>query len=453
MQVRIEDVSPVEKKLVVEVPWQTVSDKLGVAYKELSRTVALKGFRKGKVPRSVLERMFGKQVKAEVARELVREGFFTATSEHNLEAVAEPHVADESLVIKKGEPFSFEAVVEVKGTVEVENYQGMELTKRPLTVADEAVDAAVEQLREQHTELLPIEGRDLTASTDVLSLKVKGTVGEHEVDRDQMSVDLGDRERGPLPGLVDALIGLPLDVQDHTIGIDIPQDYEDESVAGKRAELTISILEARRKEVPELDDEFAKDLARGDTVADLRASVRKELEEQQAEEIKRELRDAALKELVNRNQIPVAPALVDRAIEFKYRQMTMMLGIPPEHAVSGLDEEMRGKLRDSAVDEVRGQLLLDAVADKESIEVTDAELGEYFDDLAKHRGQPAARLRAEYDRDGRLDNVKFQLRQDRTLDRLIESATVTEKEPEPEPAPEPAAGGTEAPSEVASPEE
>jgi trigger factor len=449
MQVRIEDVSPVEKKLCVEVPWQTVSDKLAAAYKELSREVALKGFRKGKVPRSVLERMFGKRVKAEVARELVREGFFTATAEHNLEAVAEPHVADDALVIKKGEPFAFEALVEVKGTVEAKDYGGMELNRRPLKVADEAVDSHIEQLREQHTELLPIEGRDLTASTDVLSLKVKGTVGEHEVDREQMAVDLGDRERGPLPGLVDALIGLPLDVQDHTIGLDIPEDYEDESVAGRRAELTISILEGRRKETPELDDEFAKDLDRGDTVDDLRASVRKELEEQQAEEIKRELRDAALKELVNRNQIPVAPALVERAIEFKYRQMTMMLGIPAEHAASGLDEEMRGKLRPSALDEVRGQLLLDAVADAEGLEVTEDEIGEYFTDLGKHRGQPAARLRAEYDRDGRLDNVKFQLRQDKTLDLLIERATVTEKEPEPEPEP----GAGEDASEPASTEE
>lgn len=446
MQVRIEDVSPVEKKLLVEVPWQTVSDKLAAAYKELSREVALKGFRKGKVPRSVLERMFGKKVKAEVARELVREGFFTATAEHNLEAVAEPQVDDDALVIKKGEPFSFEALVEVKGTVEVQSYDGMELTKRPLKVEDEAVEHTIDQLREQHTELLPIEGRDLTASTDVLSLKIKGTIGEHEVDREQMAVDLGDRERGPLPGLVDALIGLPLDVSDHTIKLEIPSDYEDESVAGKQAELTISILDSRRKETPELDDEFAKDLDRGETVDELRASVRKELEEQQAEEIKRELRDAALKELVSRNQIPVAPALVERAIEFKYRQMTMMLGIPPQHAASGLDAEMREKLRPSAVDEVRGQLLLDAVAEKEGIEVTDDEINEYFADLGKHRGQPAARLRAEYDRDGRLDNVTFQLRQDKTLDLLIERATVTEKEPEPEPAAEAAEAASEASS-------
>src|SRR5579871_5133028 len=116
MQFRIEDVSPVEKKLFVEIPWETVSLKLGNAYRELGKGAALKGFRKGKVPRPVLEQVYGLRVNAEVAYELVRESFFKATEEHNLAAVAEPRV-DRTTPIKKGQPFSFEAIIEIRGEV------------------------------------------------------------------------------------------------------------------------------------------------------------------------------------------------------------------------------------------------------------------------------------------------------------------------------------------------
>src|ERR1700752_5229222 len=116
MQVRIEDVSPVEKKMFVEVPWETVSQRLGDAYRELGKGVALKGFRKGKVPRPVLEQVYGPRVNAEVAYELVRESFFKANAEHQLAAGAEPRV-EEAAAIKKGQPFTFEAIVEVRGDV------------------------------------------------------------------------------------------------------------------------------------------------------------------------------------------------------------------------------------------------------------------------------------------------------------------------------------------------
>src|SRR5262245_2691138 len=116
MQVKIEDVSPVEKKLVVEVPWRTVDSRMGDAFRELAKSVQLKGFRPGKVPRSVLEKMYGKRVRAEVAAQLVRESFVTAVTEHNLQAVSEPRV-DDGLEIHAGKPFAFEAVVEVRGDI------------------------------------------------------------------------------------------------------------------------------------------------------------------------------------------------------------------------------------------------------------------------------------------------------------------------------------------------
>ncbi|MCG8424342.1 MAG: trigger factor [Proteobacteria bacterium] len=428
MQVRIEDVSPVEKKLIVEVPWSTVDKKLSTAYRELSRNVQLRGFRKGKVPRSVLQRMYGKHVRAEVTSQLVRESFLTATSEHNLQAVAEPRMED-APNIKKGEPLSFEAIVEVKGEVVAKDYNGMELTHQLGPVTDEDVDRAIEALRREHAELLPIEGRDITARTDHLTVKLIGTIGSQEIDQPRMQVDLSEPANEPLPGLVEALLGLPLNIEDHDLELAIPDEFPDQSAAGQKAILTASIVDARQKQLPELDDDFAIDIDRGETVAELRENVQRELNEQRDQELKRLLREAALKELIERNEIPVAPALVERGVELQYQRLQHMLGIPHDHETSDLTESMRESLRPIALKEVRGELLLESVAEQEKIEITADDLDKHIAEMAQPRNIPPAKLRAELDRDGQLEHIEFQLRRDMTLDILVDRANLKEIDP------------------------
>jgi trigger factor len=427
MQVRIEDVSPVEKKMFVEVPWETVSEKLGNAYRELGKGVALKGFRKGKVPRAVLEQVYGPRVNAEVAYELVRESFLRANQEHNLAAVAEPRV-DETAPIRKGQPFTFRATIEVRGEVVPQEYTALAIERRRLAVPEAAVDEQLAQLRREHTELRPIEGREVTEPGDIVGLSVTGTIGEHQINQPQFAVDLEDEEREPLPGMRQALIGLPLDTKDKQLELAVPDDYKDETIRGRKAELTVTILEARAKEVPELDDEFAKDTGKADTLDGLRAALRKELEDRETQAIDREAREGVLRELIKKNQIPVAGSLVERAVEVQYQRLRQMLGMKPDrnNPTAGLTDELREKMRPAGADEVRGQLLLEAIADKENIAVTDAELGKHVEETAKSRNMPAAKLRAEWQRDGRMDNVTYSLRQDKVLKFLVEKAIVTE---------------------------
>ena len=439
MQVKIEDVSPVEKKLIVSVPWMTVDSRMGDAFRELAKNVNLKGFRKGKVPRGVLERMFGKRVRAEVAGQLVRESFVTAVTEHNLQAVSEPRV-DQFPEIVNGQPFSFAATVEVRADIAVADWKGMQLGKRPVKVDEAAVDMALEQLRREQTELRPIEGRETLIDSDVVAVAIKGTVGEHPIDRPQLVIDLGDAEREPLPGLRQALVGLPIKSENHELTIEMPEEHEHHELRGQKAVLTVSVLDARAKDVPELDDELAKDTGRAETLEELRGVVRKELEERVASDIQDEVRKDALAELVKRNPIPVAQSLVERAVENKYQRLRQMLGMNPGDG-GELDSDLRDKLRASSLDEVRGQLLLDAIATAENIEVAPEELDERVARVARAQGQAPGRLKQEMERDGRLDSLQFQVRQEKTLDKLVEHAEVTEREP---PPPEPAA--TEAPA-------
>lgn len=426
MQVRIEEVSPVEKKMFVEIPWETVSQKLGDAYRELSKGVALKGFRKGKVPRPVLEQVYGPRVNAEVAYELVRESFFRANQEHNLAAVAEPRV-EEADPIKKGQPFKFAAIIEVRGEVVPQDYKGLEIERRKLNIADSAVEEALEQLRREHTELRPIEGREVTAAGDIVGLSITGTIGEHEINQPQFAVDLDDAEREPLPGIREALTGIPLDTKEKKLEIQVPEDHKDETLRGRKADLTVTILEVRAKDVPALDDEFAKDTGKADTLDGLRAALRKELEDRETEVIEREAREGVLRELIKKNQIPVASSLVDRAVEMQYQRLRQMLGMKPERNAQ-IPDDLKDKMRPAGADEVRGQLLLEAIADKENLAVTDEEINKHIEQTAKARNTAPAKLRAEWQRDGRLDNVTYSLRQEKVLKFLVDNAQVTEVE-------------------------
>ncbi len=429
MQVSIEDVSPVEKKMSVEIPWETVSEKLGNAYRELGKGVALKGFRKGKVPRPVLEQVYGQRVNYEVASELVNESFYKANQEHNLAAVAPPRV-EEAAPIKKGQPFSFKAIIEVRGEVIPKDYKGLPIERRRLDIPETAVEESLATLRREHTELKPIEGREVTQLGDIVGMSVTGTIGEHQINQPEFAVDLEDGEREPLPGMAAALIGIPLDTKDKVLEFEVPADHKDENLRGRHANLTVSILEVRAKDVPALDDEFAKDTGKAETLDGLKAALRKELEDKEQATIDREARENVLRELIKRNQIPVASSLVERAVEMQFQRLRQMLGMKPDKndRNAGLTDDLRDKMRPAGSDEVRGQLLLEAIADKENLAVTDDEINAHVETTAKGRGTPPAKLRAEWQRDGRLDNVVYSLRQEKVLKFLVDGAAVTEVE-------------------------
>lgn len=417
--------SPVEKKLFVEVPWQTVAERLNVAYRELGKGVALRGFRKGKAPRSVLEQIYAPRIHADVAEQLIRESFVSANREHQLGAVAEPRDL-EGAQIKRGEPFAYAAIVEVKGAVAAADYEGMPLERRRLAVPEAEVDKALEQLQKEHTELVPIEGRDVTAAGDVVIASITGTIGEHPVNQPRFGVDLDDAEREPLPGLRALLIGLPFTTADHPLEIDIPADHADDNLKGRKASLRATIVEVRAKNVPNLDDDFAKDTGKADSIDGLRAAIRADLEARERSVITNETRQGALRELVKRNQIPVATSLVERAVFAQYNRLRQMLGMPPDREGQGLTPDLVTKMSPGGADEVRGQLLLEAIADKESITVSDEELNLQVAMAAKAKNQSPQKVRAEWAKDGRLDNARWSLRQDKTLDFLVSKAAITE---------------------------
>jgi trigger factor len=433
MQVTIEELSPVEKKVAVEIPWPDVAQKLDAAYRDLGKDVALKGFRKGKVPRPILERMFSRQVEQEVVKQLVQESFFRAAAENKIEPVAEPVVDDAHL--HKGKAFHYSARVEVRTEIAPKDYDGIEVSQRAPKATDEDVKRAVDRKRQELTEYKVIEGRSpaVTAPSDVLVVSLKGKLADKEFDKDGVMVDLGQGDeaaREPIPGLAQALIGLPLGATDQEVRFKVA-DVEGvrKELVGQSAELKVTIREAREKQTPALDDEFAKDTGEADTLDELKGKLREKLLEEDRKAAREEVKRDLVKEMLKRNEFQVAPALVERQLDGMVQRAKLTLamrGIDPRSA--NIDEQrLRDEMREEAHDEVRAMFLLDAIADKEKVTVTDAELEKRLATLAQQRDKSVPRLKAELQKEGRLDSLKHQLREEKTLDLLLSRAKITEK--------------------------
>jgi len=432
MQVTISELSPVEKKIAVELPWPAVQVKLDEAYRDLQRGVALKGFRKGKVPRPILERMYGKQVEQEVVQKLVQETFIQAATDHKIEPVAEPVVDDAHL--HKGKNFHYTARVEIRSNVEPKDYFDAVITERKPAVKDEDVDRTLDQKRRELTEYKVIDAStrpDMLATVrDVLVFRGVGTVGGEKFDRDGIMADLSEPAADPVPGIGKAMVGIPVGATDHEIKFTTDAKGAD---AAKEAVLKITVREAREKVMPTLDDEFAKDTGEADTLADLRAKTRTKLEAEDVKAAKAELRQELVKEILKKNPFPVAPALVERQLDTlvqRAKMQMMMRGIDPRaaEASGALDnQKLRDDLRENAHDEVRAAFLVDAIATKEKIEVSEADFEKKLAEMAEAREKSVPKLKAELQKDNRLETVRYQLREEKTLDLLLSRAKISDK--------------------------
>ena len=429
MQITIEDISPVEKKVDFELPWSDVAPKLDKAYSDLRRDVRLKGFRPGKVPRAIVERMYKRQVEDEVARDLIESSLGQAIQEKQIQPVAPPTV--DNLELKSGAPFKFSARVEVRSQVVPKDYAGVEVTKRKAKVTDEQIAEALENYRRRLTEYKPVEGRTETAPTDVLMVEVHGKVGEHKIKRKQLAVDLEDDTGGALPGLASRLRGLPINSSEVEVKFTLADDIAQKELAGRAVDLKVTIKEAREKKQPAIDDEMAKDTGEAETLDGLRDKIRQRLLEADEQRIKREMIQTLVKHLVKINEFPIAPALVERhaqAIVNRAKTQLMMAGIDIEG--QNFDEaKMRQEFRADAEEEARGTILVQAIAEREGVTATDGDIQKRIAEIAAARQENPKKLRAELEQDQRIQQIRNQIIEQKTLDMLIAQAKISDEDP------------------------
>jgi len=416
MKVHVESLSPIERKLSIEVEPERVAAELGRAYRALSERVQLPGFRPGKIPRRILEQRFRAEVEEDVTRRLVEKSYLDAIAQQGVEAVGEPQVTGARLSLDA--PFSFQATVEVRPEVKATDYQGLPLKPVVTSVEEAQVDARLEELRQRLGRLEPVEGRTAAQPGDFAVVDYRGTVGGQPFEGGSgegvtVEVAAGEVTQGNVEALAGLEVGASREVSAH-----FPDGH---ARAGQTALFHFTLRGVKRRVVPPLDDELAREVGGGPTLEALRTRVRADLEAAAKAEAARGEREQLVHALIQRNAFPVPRAMVDRGVE-AFRSLARG-GVDPRTLKLDLDA-LRAEMRPRAETEVRGALLLEAVAEAESITVDKAEVDARIEQIAKESEQPLSQVRKAFKEPSQRRGLELRIREEKTVEFLRSRAKI-----------------------------
>ena len=436
MKTEFTDVSDTRKHLTFEIPPEVVDAEIARVAKGYSRTARVPGFRPGKVPASVVRQRYKDQILQDVAQELIPRLVGTALRERQLEPVATPDIRD--VVIEEGRALTFVADFETMPAIEPGEYTGVTLRKPPAVLEVGAVDRALDQLQQRAARWQPIEDRpatigdtlllDLTRTrrTSVIEIPGEGPARGGADDKPEtlqnVSIDLGNAANPP--GFDDHLTGTSAgDTRAFTVRY--PVEYEVAELSGATVDYEVTVKGLRRKELLPLDDEFAKEVSDVETLDALRDKIREDLQHGAEHDADHKVRHDLLVELAGR--LKTAPDVlveqeVDRRLEEFVRRL-MEQGIDPMK--TEIDwREFRERQRDAAAQTVRSTLVLDEIARRESITVTDDDLAQEIDRFAERAGRTAAAVRARLEKEDALERIRLGIRREKTMTWLLEQANV-----------------------------
>ena len=407
------------RELELEIPAEEVSKKIESVAKEFARLANVPGFRRGKAPVSLIRRKFAEDIKGEVLQSLVPERVEKAVAEQKLTPVSQPQV--DKLDFNEGQPLKFRAVFEVLPEFELGNYKSLEFEMPTMDITDEDLAKTLEEMRERAATFAPVEGR-VIADGDFAQVKLLGTPegGGVPLQADSVLCHIGAEET--MEPFNTNLKGA--NAGDHkNFDVDYPTDYSDPKLAGKKYHYVVGI---KTKKLPELNDDFAKDVSDAASLDELKKKVCEGLEHQRDHKHKELLHEKVLAELVKLHDFPVPEALVEHQMDVRLERVVRSLaaqGVDPR-AVNVDWVTLRRRQEERAKDDVKAELIIDRIATAENIDVTDEEVTHELEHLASHGGESAEAIRARLTKQGTLDRMKAKLRSDKTLDWLAQNAKI-----------------------------
>jgi trigger factor len=432
MQVTVSEAEGLTKKLKIVLPKEDVSKELDAGFSKVKRDAHIKGFRKGKVPRHILEKTYGQQVRAEVAEKLVQETYFDAVEKEKLDVVAHPEI--KSPVFEDDGSFSYEAEVDTRPQFELGQYKGLEIEKVKITISEEAVNAEIEKLRKETAPLRSVEDRN-AGEGDIVIVDFDGFhEGEQmkQVHGENVNVDIGSGRHGR--EFENSLIGLKKG-EETSVEVDFTADSPNPVLAGKKVEFKINVKDVKERVLPDLDDEFAKDVGEEfETLAALRDQVHEKLFDESEQAREGDLLDRIMQNLVEANEFEVPSRLVQHEINEYINQTEETLkrgGMTLESA--GINRAEAGeRYRDTAVKRVRGDFILKKIAELEDIKVLDEDLNEGFARIAKQYNMTVSEVKGYFkSRDDMLPFIN-ELLNEKILKFLSEETNFIDVDPDEE---------------------
>jgi trigger factor len=440
MKTEFIDISDTQKNLVVEIPTDVVDAEIDRVTRDYSKAAKIPGFRQGKVPAKIVRQRFKEQILHEVAHGLIPRAVDEALRERGVEPVDSPDIRD--VIVEEGQPLTFTATFETVPPIDPGDYAAITVRRPDARTEDAEVDEALQRLRERAARYEPVEERSVAPGDTVAIDLDRKALGPEPADgpadgategakaeapraerHEDISVDIG----GPAnpPGFDEQLIGTAVGDQ-KTFTLTYPEDYAVKELAGTAVEYGVTVRGIKRRVVPDLDDEFAKDLGEFETLDALRQRVREDLEHQKGHEADHVVRGDLLKQLAARVTGEVPAALVEREIDRRLEEFVRRLieqQIDPMRANINW-EEFRERQREPAVEAVKSALVLDEIARREQVAVTDADVDAEIERYAERTGRTPAAVRARLDKEGGLTRLYSGLRRERAIDFLLSRVTI-----------------------------
>ena len=424
MNVDMEDLSAAKKRLLVTVPTEEVNAEFNAAYKTMAKTVTVHGFRKGKVPRDLIKRLYKVQVQDEIKKKLIARSMDTAFTEHAIKPVGTPTAEIEDL--EEGKPFHFTLSFEVRPGIELGDLSTLTIAAETIDVADEEIERGLESLQHAHAEIRSVDGEREVRSGDFVSLDFIGYLDGVEIPGEKRTDYLVEIGAGPLSNEIEeAIIGMRRG-EEKEIAVTYPETGPKKGLAGRQIDYQVVVKDHKEKILPEIDDEFARDVGEFDGFEALKAHLR----ERMFEEKKRRMRDALKEGLVDK-LIERAPLDVPESL-LKSQKAQIRANVVEEQRRKGttseemdkISDELTQKIDESALRQVRRFLLLEEIAEAQGFDVTDAEADAEIEKIAESTGKQVEMIRGRLQKDNSVDRLKLHLREEKSLSFLYQKATI-----------------------------
>ena len=421
MKVNAEELSPTKKKLEVEIPPPQVQEAVESLYRDLNKKVRIKGFRPGRTPRDVLERHYGAYVKEQAITHLIEKTYPQAIAEVAIEAISPPTIDTGALT--PGEPFTYSAVVEVKPRIEVKAYKGLPLKRQKAKEATPDIAAELERLRMMHAQLQQVEGREQIQKGDIVLLDFRGLLGTRPIRDGKAENYLLEIGSGTMaPGFEEGLIGQKKGTEQE-ITVHFPADHSRKDLADKDVTFRVQIKEIRERILPDLDDEFARDVGDYKNLAALEERIKADLAKALEYRRTEELRQAAVDQLLQANPVEIPSYLVERRTGELLQDLKLRMAAQKQALLPEDEAKARGEYQKVAEREVRASFLLEEIGRQESIEATEEEVEGRLAEMARIYQRPVEELGKNFPL---LDAVKRSLQREKIVDFLIAEAKITE---------------------------
>ncbi|HEY4218814.1 MAG TPA: trigger factor [Gemmatimonadaceae bacterium] len=394
-----------ERLIEVTVPVETVRDAEDQAAKRYATSVRLPGFRPGKAPPAMVKKRFKDAIRQQVLDSLVQEAFKEVMDREKLDVASQPHVHD--LKFEEGQPLSFELHVEIRPTIELAKTDGFHVTRAQAAVTDESVREQVEQIRDQKASWAPVEDRAAPGDMVRVELTTADDSGEFPEAREYPLV-LGSAQA--IPGVEELIMELKAGEKAER-AVRWPDDFPDEAQRGKTKPVRVTLLDVKRKSLPALDDAFAREVGDFESLDALMATVRKDLEEHATREADAGVRKQLLDQIGESNPFDIPPSWVNQLIDGYMNQYQ----IPEEER-----ERFRGEFRPIAQGQVRRDLIIETIAQREGLKATEADIDQRVADVAAKRGADAGQVYASLQKAGRLQEIEQSITEEKVFDWLMQ---------------------------------